>query len=164
MSHGRAPAAGHDLGLAGKGRGRDGTLRPGTGIFFLSWRVRPNRDLIPKVLDWRCLTPSGRSCQCVAQPGQWPQHRLMVWVVPRIGALIPVTAWDLYMCAKLFPKMWDTRTAGPKASTAPWTLGWTESQCHTVSFSHLQHIMLPKQCIMSYKTSYFDHKDSRPEL
>lgn len=70
----------------------------------------------------------------------------------------------LHVCEAVFPKTWDTQTAWPKASTAPWTLGWTESQCHTVSFSHLQHIMLPKQCIMSYKTSYFDRKDSRPEL
>lgn len=70
----------------------------------------------------------------------------------------------LHVCEAVFPQTWNTRTAWPKASTAPWTLGWTQSQYHTVSFSHLQHITLPKQCIMPYKTSYFHDKDSSPEL
>lgn len=57
------------------------------------------------------------------------------------------------MSEAVFPMPWEILTAQPKASTAPWTLKWTESQSHTVSFSDLHHITLPKQCMASYKTS-----------
>lgn len=59
---------------------------------------------------------------------------------------------SLHLCEAVLLKTWDILTAWPETSTAPWTPGWAESQRHTASFSHLQHITLPKQCIRLKKS------------
>lgn len=149
--HGRAPAAGHHTGRAGKGEA--GKALPELALgFSLSAGERGQTEVLPlkhqtgdvsaRVGDLARVCPSLGS-----EDSTCPRRGLF----PGLGTCPCDCVRPLHMCEAVFPKTRD-----------PWTIGWTERQCHTVSFSHLQHSVLPKQCVTSYKTSSFDCKDSSP--
>lgn len=104
VMHRHVPAAGHNSDLAGKEEA--GKVLPdlalGVSLWFLvphSQSTRPNRGLIPKPLDWRYLTLVGARAWGPAWAVRIQQAQGLDY--SQDLTLIPVTAWDHYICVKL---------------------------------------------------------------
>lgn len=154
MWQGHAPTAGHDTGHAGKEEA--GKALPdlvlGFSLLAGEWGHMPKLDMSQPL--WEIMSVSGPALAVRIVQGHGLGNS------QDLGSCSCDCMRPLHVGESVFPKTWNTWIIAQVQYCSLYT-GGPRASCSTVCFTHLQHITLPKQRIMSYKASYCDCKDSR---